>query len=223
MGTIAQNRLSGSEQSQSCHISQGNTTNYQFTTRIYIKDTLLDIVQETLLLGTILTSDLSWNKNTDRLVNKGYCRMTILRKLYGLKVPIKDLITIYVAYIRSLLELSCVVWHSSLTEKDSDKLERVQKVGLRIILKDGYVSYEKALQITGLYTLKCRHEMLCLNFAWSALKSTLSQSMFPRKKSDYHAQTARNRETFLVQKARTDRLQKSAIPCMQRLLNKHDV
>ena len=70
------------------------TTNYQFTTRIYIKDTLLDIVQETLLLGTILTSDLSWNKNTDRLVNKGYCRMTILRKLYGLKVPIKDLITI---------------------------------------------------------------------------------------------------------------------------------
>ena len=87
--------------------------------------------------------------------------MTILRKLYGLKVPIKDLITIYVAYIRSLLELSCVVWHSSLTEKDSDKLERVQKVGLRIILKDGYVSYEKALQMTGLQTLKNRHELPC--------------------------------------------------------------
>ena len=109
--------------------------------------------------------------------------MTILRKLYGFKVPIKDLITIYVAYIRSLLELSCVVWHSSLTEKDSDKLERVQKVGLRIILKDGYVSYEKALQMTGLQTLKNRRELLCLNFAWSALKSTLSQSMFPRNKA----------------------------------------
>ena len=101
--------------------------------------------------------------------------------------------------------VSCVVWHSSLTEKDSDKLERVQKVGLRIILKDGYVSYEKALQMTGLQTLKNRRELLCLNFARSALKSTLSQSMFPRNRSDYHAQTARNRETFLVQKARTDR------------------
>ena len=66
--------------------------------------------------------------------------------------------------------VSCVVWHSSLTEKDSDKLERVQKVGLRIILKDGYVSYEKALQMTGLQTLKNRCELLCLNFARSALK-----------------------------------------------------
>ena len=56
--------------------------------------------------------------------------------------------------------VSCVVWHSSLTEKDSDKLERVQKVGLRIILKDGYVSYEKALQMTGLQTLKNRRELL---------------------------------------------------------------
>ena len=122
--------------------------------------------------------------------------MLLVFCMSGFKVPIKDLITIYVAYIRSLLELSCVVWHSSLTEKDSDKLERVQKVGLRIILKDGYVSYEKALQMTGLQTLKYRRELLCLNFARSALKSTLSQSMFPRNRSDYHAQTARNRETF---------------------------
>ena len=55
----------------------------------------------------------------------------------------KDLVLIYISYIRSLLEQSCVVWHSSLTEADSEKLERVQKVSLRIILKDSYECYDQ--------------------------------------------------------------------------------
>ena len=149
--------------------------------------------------------------------------MTILRKLYSFNIPIKDLVQIYIVYIRSLLELSCVVWHSSLTVSDSDKLERVQKVGLRIILKDSYryICYETALKKTGLEKLVSRRETLCLKFAQSASKNTLSRDMFPKNISEYHDETARNREAFIVQKARTDRLFKSAIPYMQRLLNKH--
>ena len=41
------------------------TTNYQFSTRLYIQNTLLEIVEETKLLGCIISSDLTWWSNTN--------------------------------------------------------------------------------------------------------------------------------------------------------------
>ena len=197
------------------------TIKYQFSTRVFIEDTLLEIIEETKLLGVIITADLSWHKNTAMLTKKAYARMEILRKLYSFNVPLSDLILIYIIYIRCYLEQSCVVWHSSLTVEDSVKLERVQKVALRIILKDDYVDYESALEKTQLEMLEKRRQTLSLNFARSCVKHPLTTSMFPLNNVDYHADTSRNREKFKVQKARTDRLGKSAIPSMQRLLNCH--
>ena len=193
------------------------SVNYQFSTRLFIEETLLEIINETKLLGLQLSSDLSWTKNTNILVRKSYARLTILRKLYSFNIPVKDLVIIYISYIRSLLEQSCVVWHSSLTQADSDKLERVQKVSLRIILKDSYECYEQALIRTELETLKDRRTKLCLKFAKSSAKNTFTADMFPEK--EQHLHDVRNREKYDIQFARTWRLYQSAIPYMQRLLN----
>ena len=57
------------------------TIKYQFSTRVFIEDTLLEIIEETKLLGVIITADLSWHKNTAMLTKKAYARMEILRKL----------------------------------------------------------------------------------------------------------------------------------------------
>ena len=40
------------------------TYNYQFSTRLYLENSLLEIVEQTKLLGTIINSDLSWWDNT---------------------------------------------------------------------------------------------------------------------------------------------------------------
>ena len=48
------------------------TAKYQFSTRIYIDNILLDIIQETKLLGVQITCDLTWKKNTQMLVKKAY-------------------------------------------------------------------------------------------------------------------------------------------------------
>ena len=40
----------------------------QFATRLYLENTLLETINETKLLGTILTTNLKWNKNTDMIV-----------------------------------------------------------------------------------------------------------------------------------------------------------
>ena len=54
---------------------------YQFSTRLYIGNSLLDTIYETKLLGTIVTSDLKWSSNTNMLVRKAFMRMQILHKL----------------------------------------------------------------------------------------------------------------------------------------------
>ena len=92
-------------------------------------------------------------------------RMSIIQKLFKFSVPIEDLVTIYILYIRSVLENSAVVWHSSLTREQSNDLERVQKVALKIMLKDKYVSYENALAATSLQSLSDRRSHLCKQFA----------------------------------------------------------
>ena len=125
---------------------------YQFNTRLEVDGELLEQVHETKLLGLTIRDDLSWKTNSELLAKKAYKRMIILKNLFSFNVPISDLIEIYILYIRSVVEQSAVVWHSSLTKAEQNDLERVQKVALRIILKEQYSSYLDALDITGLDT-----------------------------------------------------------------------
>ena len=144
--------------------------NYQFTTRLQLENFILEILEDTKLLGVQISSDLTWHKNTKRLISKAYQRTIILRKLFEFNVPVKDLVNIYVLFIRSMLEQACVVWHSSITEGESEDIERVQKICLKIILKDKYESYEKALEITKLKMLSYRRTQLCIKFAKRCVK-----------------------------------------------------
>ena len=140
----------------------------------------------------------------------------MLHKLYSFRVPVSDLIEVYILYIRSVLESSAVVWHSSLTTGQELELERVQKVALRVILKNNYESYDQALKVSGLISLKERRVQLCMKFATKCVKSERNRDMFPRKQ---FVRTTRNPEKFIVTSSKTDRLMDSAIPYMQKLLN----
>ena len=115
-----------------------NTKNYQFQTRLTMNGKPLPIVNEAKLLGTLITSDLKWDTS-----------------------DLKDLKHIYITYVRSVLEQSAVVWHSSLTLANITDLERVQKNALRIILKDNYTSYNEALTKLNLEDLETRRVRLC--------------------------------------------------------------
>ena len=181
---------------------------------------ILQILDDTKLLGVIISADLTWRKNTKRLVLKSYQRTIILKKLYEFQVPVKDLVTIYTLFIRSMLEQSCVVWHSAITQEETADLERVQKVCLRIILKQEYQTYEQALERTGLVTLEDRRSTLCLNFARKCVKNEATKYMFPMNPSG-HNMVTREPEKYKVQYARTDRLAKSTIPYLQKLLNEN--
>ena len=82
-----------------------------------MNEKVLPVVSKTKILGTLLTDTLSWNENTKDLVKKGNMRLLLLKKAKEYTNSISDLKLIYTSYVRSVLETSCVVWHSSLTEE----------------------------------------------------------------------------------------------------------
>ena len=57
---------------------------------------------------------------------------------------------LYKTFVRSTLEFSSTVWHSSLTLADRQDLERVQKAALKVILRGDYEDYEQALGVLDL-------------------------------------------------------------------------
>ena len=194
------------------------TDNYRFNSRLLLDDRLLEQVTETRLLGVVMNDQLTWQPNTDFITKKAYKRMIMLHKLFDFGLQMEDMLDIYILYIRSILESSSVVWHSSITQAEIIAIERVQKVALRIILDDEYESYDHALRVTGLPTLKDRRTNLCKKFATNCTKSEKLCHMFPLNPSNVNT---RQPEKFYVQPATTGRLADSAIPYMQRLLNKN--
>ena len=133
----------------------------------------------------------------------------------------KDLKIIYVLFVRSILEQSAVVWHSSLTEDNRSDLEKVQKSAIRVMLQDNYNGYKNGLAQLGLDDLDSRRNNLCLDFAKKCAKSEKMCHMFPKNTKNHNMDT-QNNEVYMVQHANTGRLQNSSIIYMQKLLNSEE-
>ena len=80
------------------------TKNYKVNTRLQMEQKLLHQVNQTRLLGVILSDDLSFKSNTESITRNAYKRMSILHNLVKFSLPIEDSVNIYILYIRSFLE-----------------------------------------------------------------------------------------------------------------------
>ena len=196
------------------------TKNYQFVSRIKLKDSVIEQVKEAKVLGTIISDTLSWNANCARLTKKCNMRLQLLRQVASFGTDERMMKLIYIQIIRVILEGSCQVWHGSLTKKNRRDLERCQKLAMKIILPTH--SYKSALQKLDLETLEQRREKLTSRFSNLAKNHDKLKSLF-RLNMKSHTMNTRNKRTFLTN-AHTDRFMNSPIMKMQRLLNKlkHD-
>ena len=71
---------------------------------------------------------------------------------------------LFKSQVRGILEYCSTVWHSSLTEADSNDIERVQKAAMRLIMGNNYQGYKEALRHMNLDSLKDRREKMALQF-----------------------------------------------------------
>ena len=106
-------------------------------------------------------------------------RLFMLRTLKRFGFNTSELITVYRGYIRPIIEYADVIWHSSLTLKQSQTLESIQRRACKIMLGFEYVSYVNALEICDLDLLSARRETHCLNFARFLLKSERTKMLIP--------------------------------------------
>ena len=157
---------------------------------------------------------LPWN-----LQKKACSELSLITKLKYVGVGEEDLLDIYILFIRSITKYCAVVFHSSLTQQQSKKLEGIQKTCLKIIYGDSYTDYETALKNSGLQTLAERRLKRCLDFSLKSLKHPKMSKKFP--KNPNQNESLRFSEPFSVNFANTKSYQQSAIPFCQRLLNEH--
>ena len=112
------------------------------------------------------------------------------------------------------MEMACPSWNESLTKKNIDNLEKLQKTALKIILGQSYISYDKALEKFDLQKLTDRRLFLCESFAKKSVKSDKFSSWFVR-----NPRQNRNSLPFIPPNARTEAFASSPIPYLTRLLN----
>ena len=65
-----------------------------------------------------------------------------------------------------------------LTQEDSNDIERVQKIALRIILDDKYEDYHQACVALNVQNLQTRQTKIPLSFAWKCLTSEKHKHLF---------------------------------------------
>ena len=92
-----------------------------------VSGTIIESVKQSKLLGVTLSADLTWNEHIDSTIKKCNQRLYLLLHLRRAGVPPKDLVTLYKAIIRPVLEYAAPVWHSSLPDCLSKDLEQVQR------------------------------------------------------------------------------------------------
>ena len=109
--------------------------------------------------------------------------------------------------------------HSSLTQQESDKLEKIQKTCIKIIMGDLYQDYPSALELCGLQTLYEQREKRCLDFPLKCIKHPKNQRIFQKNAGYNHH--VRASELFTFNFASTSTYRDSAVPFCQRLLNRH--
>ena len=159
----------------------------QFTTNLKVNNSKMEVVDECKLLGTIITKKYDLEQKYLRISKKknGFKRMQLYKAASFTKSQ-QDLKSIYLTYIRSALEQSAVVWHSSLTSKNRKDLERVQKAAVKVIMGSNYTTYKEGLQDLKIQTLDDRREALCLSFGKKCLKNEKVKGMFPLKQSKHN-------------------------------------
>ncbi len=119
----------------------------------------IERVNQSKLLGVIISSDLKWDAHVHYINSKATKRIHYLRKRKRSGLSQSHLLRIYLALVKSVVEYACQVWSTGLTKELYQTLESTQKRVFKIVvLKE---SYQNACLTLRIPTLKERCESLC--------------------------------------------------------------
>ena len=123
------------------------------------------------LLGITIQNNLKWDSHVAHIVYRASCKLFTLCILRKSGIPRSDLVSVYICYIRPVVEYASQVWHSSITKQQAKQIELR---ACRIILGcQEYQRYSTALTIFDLLSLKSRRDILFNKWSNKLLQSTV--------------------------------------------------
>ena len=192
---------------------------WAFPPELHFSDgTPIEYISDTRLVGVVLSQDLKWFKNTEYICQKARNKLWILRRLLNMDLDIHQMFDVYTKEIRSILEMAVPVWHSGLTNQQTADIESIQKVAMRIILQNKYITYQLACQTFSALTLSERRTKLCTKFATKNLRN--ENSFFT--KVGTNVQTRQKSNLVREFKCNFGRFFKSSLPYLARLINSNN-
>ena len=116
-----------------------------FTTFYYkLGNDFIDYTNEERDLGLLINSTLNWSGHCTKLHSKGSMKLGLLKRSCSFTTCRKQRKVLYLTLIRSLFQHLSVIW-SPQTRFMLEKLEKLQRKGIRWILNEPFANYSKEM------------------------------------------------------------------------------
>ena len=201
--TLSDQREMSLNSDKTCLFIVNFSNKHQFRPLLQIpgRNLPIDRVLQTKLLGYWFTHDMKTYRHVEHLLEICFKRIWAIRKLKKSGISDKDILHFYYFKIRSVLEANCVIYHPMLTQEETNDIERIQKIVLKIILAHKYQDYNQACTLMNIETLQTRRTNLSLSFGLKCISSEQHSHLFQLNKQT----SSRNSEKFHVPFARSTR------------------
>ena len=146
--------------------------------------------------------------------------MWLVRRLKSLGASTSQLIDALQKQVLSVLWLGAPAWFCQLTEQERKDIDRVAKVGLRIIFGEFYCGFENGLQAAKMKKPTEQLARMTDRFAVkSSRNSKFSKWFQPAVKKTFKTRSSKNCQMYEKVPARTAKYGQSPIPYLTNIIN----
>ena len=185
---------------------------------LYFKGEQIQIVEEIKVVGFVLRNDMKTWSNTAYITGKAYKRMWLIRRLKALGASTAQLTDTLEKQVLSVLWLGAPAWYCLLTQAEKTHIDRVAKVGLKIIFGEEYCGFENSVQVSGISKPTERLEKMTKRFAVKSAKHPKFSKWFEPLQAT-NINTRSKKKKYIQIHTRTERYARSPIPHLTNLLN----
>ena len=157
--------------------------------------------------------------NTSYITVKAYKRMWLLRRLKSLGATNAQLIDTLEKQILSVLWLGAPAWYCLLTQAEKTHIDRVGKVGMKIIFWEQYSGFENSIQLTGISRLTDSLAKMIKRLAAKSANHEKFSKWFQLLTTQTCTRSKKTR--YIPIHTRIERFDKSPIPYLTKILNQN--
>ena len=188
---------------------------------LHMDNQIIDEVDTHKHIGIYLSSDCSWHKHIDYVKEKAWTRINAMRK-FKFELDRKSLETIYLTFIRPILEYGDVVWDNC-TLNEKQELDKIQIEAARIV-----TGTTKLISIQTLYdeikwetleTRRNKHKLVLFYKMFNNISPAYLSSLVPPSVSSISTYNLRNAENVQAIDSRTSQYFNSFLPSVVREWN----